>query len=43
VSWNEPVNERCPQCGEILFKKKGKKKVLFCENKDCGYEKTVQS
>ncbi len=43
VSWNEPVNERCPQCGEILFKKKGKKKVLFCENKDCGYEKTVNS
>ena len=41
VSWNEPVNERCPQCGEILFKKKGKKKVLFCENKDCGYEKAV--
>lgn len=39
VSWNEPVNERCPQCGQILFKKKGKKKVLFCENKDCGYEK----
>ncbi len=43
VSWNEPVNERCPQCGEILFKKKGKKKVLFCENKDCGYEKTEKS
>ncbi len=43
VSWNEPVNERCPQCGEILFKKKGKKKILFCENKDCGYERTEKS
>ena len=41
VSWNEPVNERCPQCGEILFKKKGKKRVLFCENKDCGFEKAA--
>lgn len=42
VSWNEPVDERCPQCGEILFKKKGKKKILFCENKDCGYEKSYK-
>ena len=42
VSWNEPVDERCPRCGEILFKKKGKKKVLFCENKDCGYEKAAE-
>lgn len=42
VSWNEPVNERCPNCGEILFKKKGKKQVLFCANKDCGYEKAVK-
>ncbi len=42
VSWNEPVDERCPQCGEILFKKKGKKQVLFCANKDCGYEKAVK-
>ena len=39
VSWNEPVDEKCPQCGGPLFKKKGKKKILFCENKDCGYEK----
>lgn len=42
VSWNEPVDERCPNCGEILFKKKGKKQVLFCANKDCGYEKAVK-
>ena len=42
VSWNEPVNERCPNCNEILFKKKGKKQVLFCANKDCGYEKAVK-
>ena len=30
VSWNEPVNEKCPSCGEILYKKKGKKPVLYC-------------
>ena len=43
VSWNEPVEERCPQCGGVLFKKKGKKQVLFCENKDCGFEKPIKS
>lgn len=41
VSWNEPVNERCPQCGEILFKKKGKKPVLFCAKEGCGFTKTM--
>ena len=42
VSWNEPVNERCPQCGEILYKKKGKKPVLFCANEGCGFSKTIK-
>lgn len=39
VSWNEPVNERCPQCGSILFKKKGKKPKLYCATEGCGFEK----
>lgn len=39
VSWNEPVNERCPQCGCILFKKKGKKPKLYCATEGCGFEK----
>ena len=37
VSWYEPTNEKCPQCGEILFRKKGKKPVLFCNAEGCGY------
>ena len=41
VSWNEPVNEKCPQCGEILFKKKGKKATIYCAKEGCGYEKTT--
>lgn len=40
VSWNEPTNERCPQCGEVLYKKKGKKPTLFCAKDGCGYTKT---
>ena len=39
VSWNEPTNEKCPQCGEVLYKKKGKKPVLFCAKEGCGYTK----
>ncbi len=40
VSWDEPTNEKCPQCGKILFKKNTKKPKIYCENKECGYEKT---
>lgn len=43
VSWNEPTNERCPQCNEILYKKKGKKPVLFCAKDGCGYTKNDSS
>ncbi len=43
VSWNEPVNERCPQCGQILFKRKGKKPSLFCATEGCGFSKTVKT
>lgn len=41
VSWNEPTNEKCSQCGEILFKKKGKKPILFCSKEGCGFTKTM--
>ena len=43
VSWNEPVNEKCPQCGEILFKKNGKKATIYCTKEGCGYEKSQES
>ncbi|MDE7389505.1 MAG: type I DNA topoisomerase [Lachnospiraceae bacterium] len=42
VSWNEPVNERCPQCGETLYKKLGKKPKLLCTAEGCGYEKPIE-
>ena len=37
ISWYEPTNSKCPQCGEILFKKKGKQSKLFCNTDGCGY------
>jgi DNA topoisomerase-1 len=39
VSWNEPVNKKCPQCGEILVIKKSKKEGMkyVCSGQDCQY------
>ena len=39
VSWNEPTNEKCPQCGGMLFERKGKYPKLCCEAEGCGYER----
>lgn len=38
-SWDLPVAEKCPECGEMLYKKKSRPGVLICKNKNCGYTK----
>ena len=35
-SWDMPTNENCPNCGKMLFRKKGKN-LLVCHEADCGY------
>ncbi len=43
VSWNEPVDEKCPECGSILVKKITKKaKKLECSNKECSFSKEME-
>lgn len=43
VSWNEPVNEKCPECGNILVKKVTKKEnKLVCSNKKCTFSKEME-
>lgn len=37
ISWDMPTNEKCPECGKMLFIKKGKKQ-LVCHEKNCGYK-----
>ncbi len=39
-SWDMPVAEKCPDCGNMLFRKKGKP-VLVCHEKTCGYRREV--
>lgn len=37
-SWDMPVDEHCPQCGKILYRKKGKA-LLVCHDEGCGFTK----
>ena len=39
MTWDEPVPERCPQCGATLFKRKGE---LICLKEGCGFTKPVE-
>ena len=36
-SWDMPTVDKCPKCGEILFRKKGRD-TLYCRKSGCGYE-----
>ena len=36
MTWDDPVADKCPQCGKTLFKKKGG--ILYCAVEGCGYE-----
>ena len=40
VSWDEPVEEKCPECESLMVKKNTKKEnSVRCTNKECGYSK----
>ena len=41
-SWDMPLEEKCPQCGKTLFRKKGKA-IAVCHDKKCGYEKELSA
>jgi DNA topoisomerase-1 len=42
MAWDEPVkDEKCPDCGGILFRKNGRLKKIYCINEDCGYERKL--
>ncbi|MBQ9112836.1 MAG: type I DNA topoisomerase [Clostridia bacterium] len=41
-SWDLPTNESCPQCGEMLYRKKGQA-VLVCKKTGCGFKKPYEN
>ncbi len=40
ITWNKPVNKRCPKCNSILLISNNKKSGLYfkCSNSDCDYK-----
>ena len=41
-TWDLPTAEKCPDCGEILYRKKGKTAMLVCHNTECNYKKKIE-
>ena len=39
-SWDLPTVEKCPDCGEMLFRKKGQA-MLVCHKSNCGYKREI--
>ena len=40
-SWDMPTSEKCPDCGQMLFRKKGQS-LYVCHNKECGYKRSIE-
>ncbi len=40
-SWDMPTEEKCPSCGDMLYRKKGKA-YLICKHEGCGYKREVE-
>jgi DNA topoisomerase-1 len=41
MTWDVPLEDKCPQCGSTLFRKGGKSGKLVCHKEGCGYEKDL--
>ncbi|MBQ8818800.1 MAG: type I DNA topoisomerase [Clostridia bacterium] len=41
-SWDLPTNEKCPDCGEMLYRKKGQA-MLVCKAKGCSFKKPIET
>ena len=41
MTWDKPLEEKCPQCGSTLFKKSGRGARIHCLKAGCGYEREV--
>jgi DNA topoisomerase-1 len=41
-TWDLPTAEVCPNCGEMLYRKKGRAAMLVCHKEGCGYKQKVE-
>ena len=37
MTWDTPLEDKCPKCGSTLFKKVGKQGQVYCAKDGCGY------
>ncbi|HBQ27661.1 MAG TPA: type I DNA topoisomerase [Syntrophomonas sp.] len=44
-SWNKPIAEKCPTCGDILVEKQNRNKEIeaICHNPECKYSKEMRA
>ena len=42
MTWDIPLEEKCPRCGSSLFKTTGQMKMIHCLKEGCGYEKSAK-
>ncbi|MCI8648763.1 MAG: type I DNA topoisomerase [Anaerotruncus sp.] len=43
MTWDKPLEERCPKCGATLFQKTGRGALVHCLKEGCEYSRPVKS
>ncbi len=43
MTWDQPIGEKCPECGVTLFKKTGKLGKIYCAKEGCTYERPLDN
>ena len=41
MTWDMPIEEKCPHCQTTLFKKTGRLGKIYCAKEGCGYERPL--
>ena len=41
LSWDPPIDEKCPVCGKTLLQKAGRGARIYCSNPECSYQRAV--
>ncbi len=42
MTWDKPLEDKCPKCGSGLFRKMGRGAKILCHKEGCGYEAAVE-
>ena len=42
MTWDKPLEEKCPKCGAYLFQKTGRGAVIHCLKEGCDYSRPVK-